>query len=178
MSPLDTTAEREAILSGAHPIFREVDVAFHAYLEVLFTNPTWEDDAIEEELLRRGISPRLAADCVIFGPIAFGRKIAELLGMDLSPTFRLHSLIDETETELPLANEIVYAWARAMIDVYRNPDRPERTEVLRLVCERSSEYKAINNALYAGETQESLRECRLQPTLVYLRRPGPGPVTL
>ncbi|MGL6073944.1 MAG: hypothetical protein ACRC8S_07270 [Fimbriiglobus sp.] len=172
MSPLDTAAEREAILAGTHPIFREVDAAFHAYLEVLLANPTWKDDAIEQELLRRGISPSLAADCVIFGPMAFGREIAERLGMELSPTFRLHSLIDETETELPLAKEIVYSWARAMIGVYHNPERPERTEVLRLVCERSSEYKAINNALYAGETKESLRQCRLQPTLVYLRRPG------
>lgn len=115
--------EREALLAKLHPVFREVDAAFHAYLEEVTADPSRGDEVIERALIRRGVTEQLAEDCVAFGPMAWGRVVVEQLGVQASPHFRLRSLIDGSETELPLAGEIVYAWARALIDLYATPQR-------------------------------------------------------
>ena len=164
---LASTEEREAILAKQHPVFREVDAAFHAYLEVVAANPQWDDGQSEQSMVSRGIAAALAEECVTFGPMAWGREVLEQLGVSCSPLFRLHSMIDDTERDMPLANELVYAWARAMSGLYRMPDR---NEVFKLVASRSAELDAVNNALNGGASPESLRECKLQPSLVHLRR--------
>jgi hypothetical protein len=69
---------------------------------------------------------------------------------------------------LPLANELAYAWARAMVGLYRTA---ERNEVFKLVACRSAELDAVNNALRGGVTTEQLREGTLAPPVVRLRRP-------
>ena len=165
--PLAGSEEREAILAGLHPIFRQVDAGFHTYLEILTDNPEWKDGRIEQEMVRRGVETGFAAECVTFGPMAWGRAVAEQLGVTCSPLFRLHSLIDDSRREMPLANELAYAWARQMIGFYRTP---ERNEVFKLVSTRSAELGAISKALHAGTSIEDLRQSRLQPSIVYLRR--------
>lgn len=171
--PLAAVEEREAILSKQHPLFREVDAGFHAYLEVIVANPQWDDSQIEQELVRRGIASRLAEECVTFGPMAWGREVAEQLGVACSPLFRLHNMIDGTERDMPLANELAYAWARAMIGLYRTP---ERNEVFKLVSTRSAEVNAVSNALYAGASEANLQGSSLQPSLVHFRRAVPAGV--
>lgn len=166
-SQLASTEEREAILSKQHFVFREVDAAFHAFLEVVTANPRWDDGRIEREAVRRGVDAALAAECIIFGPMAWGRAMVEQLGVTCSPFYRLHRTVDDTERELPLANELTYAWARAVIRLYRTPDR---NEIFNLVAFRSAEVNAVNNALNGGVSVESLRECGLQPSLVHFRR--------
>jgi hypothetical protein len=166
-SRIASPEEREAILAKQHSIFREVDAAFDTYLEVLTANPQLDDGQIEQEMLSRGIAAALAEECVTFGPMAWGREVVEELGVSCSPLFRLHSMIDDTERDLPLANESVYAWARAMIELYRTPDR---NEVFKLVVGRSAELDAVNNALNGGASAASLRECKMQPSLVHFRR--------
>jgi hypothetical protein len=166
-SRLASTEEREAILAKQHSVFREVDAAFQVYLEVVTASPQWDDGQIEQEMARRGVGAALAEECVTFGPTAWGREVVEQLGVNCSPLFRLHSMIDETERDMPLANEVVYAWARAMIGLYRTSDR---NEVFKLVAGRSAELDAVNNALNGGASQESLRECKMQPSLVHFRR--------
>jgi len=165
--PLATVAERDAVLSKQHPVFREVDAGFHAYLEVITANAQWDDGQIEQELVRRGVEPGLAEECVAFGPMAWARELAEQLGLTCSRLFRLHSMVDGTERDMPLANELVYAWARAMIGLYRTP---ERNEVFKLVSTRSAEVNAISNALHGGASEADLRGSSLQPSLVHLRR--------
>jgi len=171
-SPLASVNEREAILAKQHPIFREVDAAFHVYLEVVTANPQWRDDQVEQEMVRRGIAAGLAEECVTFGPMAWGRAIVEQLGVSCSPLFRLHSMIDGAERDLPLANEFVYAWARAMAGLYRTP---ERNVVFKLVANRSAELNAVNTALNSGVSEADLRCSSLQPSHVHFRRPiSPG----
>jgi hypothetical protein len=162
---LASAQEREAILAKQHPLFRQVDAAFHAYLEIVTANPRLDDGRIEQELLHRGIEVGLAEEVVTFAPMAWGREVAEQLGVECSPLYRLHSMIDGNEQELPLANELAYAWARAMIGLYRTP---ERNEVFKMVSLRSAELAAINNALQAGESD--VRGGKLQPSLVYFQR--------
>jgi len=57
-APLAAPEEREAVLAGLHPVFREVDAAFHTYLEVVTANPRWGDVHVEQELVRRVAAPR------------------------------------------------------------------------------------------------------------------------
>jgi hypothetical protein len=122
---LATSEEREAILADQHAVFREVDAAFHGYLELVSANPKWDEGEIEQQLVRRGVAAALAGECVTFGPMAWGRDVAEQLGVTCSPLFRLHNLIDGTERDLPLANEFTFAWGRAMIGLYRTAERNE-----------------------------------------------------
>jgi hypothetical protein len=164
---LASTEEREAILAKQHSIFREVDVGFHTFLEVVTANPQWDDDHIEKEMVRRGVAAALAEECVTFGPMAWGREVVEQLGVSCSPLFRLHCMIDGTERDMPLANELAYAWARAMVGLYRTSDR---NEVFKLVSRRSAELDAVNNALNDGVSQASLRESKMQPSVVNSRR--------
>ncbi len=166
-TPLASAEEREAILAEQHIVFREVDAGFHVYLEVVTANPTWDDGRIEQELVRRGVAASLAEECVSFGPIAWGREVVGQLGVECSPRYRLHSLIDGGERELPLAHEFAYAWARATIGLYRTP---ERNEVFKLVAVRSAEVDCVSNALNAGASEADLHESKLQPLLVHLRR--------
>ncbi len=159
--------EREELLAKQHAVFREVDTGFHMYLEIITANPLWDDDRIEQELIRRGIEAGLAEECVTFGPMAWGHEVAEQLGVVCSPLYRLHSMIDGGEQDMPLANELVYAWARAMIGLYRIPGR---NEVFNLVSRRSAEVNAINNALRGGVSVADMRGSKLQPSLVHFRR--------
>jgi len=169
---LASPQEREALLEKSHPVFREVDAAFHVYLEEVIADPGRDDSVIEQAVLRRGITARLADDCVAFGPLAWGRVVAESLGVEVSPVFRLVSRIDESEGDYPLAHELTYAWARGLIDLYRTP---ERNEVFKLVAQRSAEVNAINNALNEGVSAESLRGGQLQPPWIrLLRSAAPG----
>jgi len=168
--PLAPTEEREAILARQHRIFREVDAGFHAYLEVVTADPRRDDGRIEQDLIRRGVAAGLAEDCVVFAPLAWGREVVEGLGVTCSPLCRVRSLIDGGEWEQPLAGEPAYAWARAMVGLYRTPGR---NEVFKLVSFRSAEVDCVNNMLHAGASEADLREARLEPTLVHLRRAAP-----
>src|SRR5262249_5445131 len=81
---------------------------------------------------------------------------------------------DGSEWEQPLGHEFAYTWARAMIGLYRTP---ERNEVFKLVALRSAEVDCVNNALKAGVSEADLREGKLEPSLVHLRRAAPGQTT-
>jgi hypothetical protein len=81
-----------------------------------------------------------------------------------------------SERDLPLADEMAFAWARAVMDEYRTP---ELNHVFRLVVLRSAELNVVNNALNSGVSRDELRESKLAPSVVYLRRAkksygGPG----
>lgn len=167
LSPLASVEERDAFLRQHHPVFREVDAAFHIFLEIVVGNPQLKDGQVDHEMVRRGVEVGLAEDCVTFGPMAWGRDVIEQLGVSCSPTFLLHSLTDGSEQYLPLANEFVFAWARALIGMYRTP---ERNEVFKLVAVRSAELGAVNKALNNGATEASLRGAQSHPTLVHLHR--------
>jgi hypothetical protein len=165
---LASTEEREAILSKQHPLFRVVDAGFHEYIKVLVANPRCDDSQIEDAVRARGVEAGLAEDLVRFAPLAFGREIVQQLGVQCSDRYTLHNLADGTERELPLADELTYAWARAMVGLYRTA---ERNEVFQLVALRSAELDAVNNALHGGVSTEQLRESTLAPSKVHLRRP-------
>jgi hypothetical protein len=166
-APLASVDERDAVLRDLHPLFRVVDTGFHIYMAVAAANPEWDDDRVERVLRVRGVDSVLAQELVSFAPLAFGREIVQELGVQCSDLYRLHNLTDGSETELPLAGEMAYAWARAMVGLYRTA---ERNEVFKRVAVRSAELNAVNNALHGGVTKEGLQESRLSPSLVYLRR--------
>jgi hypothetical protein len=166
---LASPEERNAILDKQHPLFRVVDTGFHAYMEIIAANPQSDDNQIEQELRGRGIEAGLAEDLVAFAPIAFGREVLQQLGVKYSDLYRLHSLTDGSEREMSFANEMAYAWARAMIGLYRTP---ERNEVFKLVATRSAELAAINNALHSGVPGDELSGGNLAPIIVNLRRSG------
>jgi hypothetical protein len=163
---LASVEEREALLKSQHSVFRAVDAAFHAYMEILSVNPKWDDPRLEQELCNRGIEPALAEDTVVFAPIAFGREVAKQLGVEYSDQYRLHSLTDGTYRDMPLTYEMAYAWARAMIGLYRTA---ERNELFKLVAIRSAELGAINKALKNGVPSDHLRESTIGPIIVNLR---------
>src|SRR4051812_23118545 len=152
---LATQAEREAILRDRHAVFDSVDAGFHTYLEVVSATPPWDDSQIEQELGRRGVELQLAQELVAFAPMAFGREIVQQLGVPCSDVYRLHDLTDGSERELPLANERAFAWAKAMIGLYRTA---ERNDLFKLVACRSAELAAVNNALKAGVAPDDLRK--------------------
>jgi hypothetical protein len=166
VAPLASAEERESILSKQHPLFRVVDAGFHAYMAILSVNPDWDDARIEKKLRAQVIDPGLAEDLVAFAPLAFGRDVIQQLGVKYSDQYKLHSLTDGTTREMSLGNELAYAWARAMIEVYRTP---ERNELFKFVCNRSAELAAINSALHAGISANALREGSLDPVIVNLR---------
>jgi hypothetical protein len=169
--PLASIEEREAILSRGHAVFRVVDAGFHAYMEIVTANPRWDDNQIEQELRTRGVEAALAEELVSFAPLAFGREVVEQLGVKCNELYRLHNLNDGTEQEMPLAYEMAYAYARAMVGLYRTA---ERNESFKLVALRSAELDAVNNSLHGGVTQEALKESKMGPSIVYLRRPARG----
>jgi hypothetical protein len=109
----------------------------------------------------------VAEQCVTFGPMAWGRALVEQLGVTCSPVYRLRCMSDGTVREMPLANEMVYAWAKAMLGLYRTP---ERNEVFRMVAFRSAEVDAVNKSLNAGASEADIRGSFLQPTLVHFRQ--------
>jgi hypothetical protein len=166
-APLASPEEREAVLSKLHPVFRPLDTAFHAFLEVVSANPAWGDNQIEQALFERGVDADCAQDLVAFAPLAFGREIVEQLGVQGSQTYRLHNLVNGTDCDLLLADEPAYAWARAMIDLYRTR---ERNELFKLIALRSAELAAINKALASGITQDELVKGTLARPVVSLRR--------
>lgn len=165
---LASAAERELLLTKHSAVFREVDAAFHAYLEISTDNPKWDDGQIEQAMIRRGISAAKAEECVTFGPMAWGRDVVEKHGVTCSPMYRMHSMVDGTERDMPLKNEPVFVWARELIPLYRTP---ERNEVFQHVAKRSAEVDCINNTLYSGSTEDDLKDCTLRPALVHFRRP-------
>ncbi|HEY1065511.1 MAG TPA: hypothetical protein VGE52_05360 [Pirellulales bacterium] len=162
------TSARESLLAAQPAEFREVDWAFHVYLEVLCTHPKWDDNQFELELAHRGVPRRLAEECPAFGPLAWGRTLVEQLGVECSPNFELHSLIDGREREFPLLNEPVFVWARLLAPFYHTP---ERESVFKLVAQRSVELELVSNALQNAPPNSTLAGSVLGPPLVYLRRP-------
>ncbi|MES1240930.1 MAG: hypothetical protein ABUT39_04865 [Acidobacteriota bacterium] len=169
-------SRREQLLRRMHPVFREVDAGFQKYIATVTAHPDWDDDKIEKELRLRGVGFALAQELVSFVPMAFGREVVAELGVTCSEDFRLHEMSDDSEQDLPLADEMAFAWAKAIVDEYRTP---ELNPVFKRIASRSAELNAVNNALNAGMTEDQLRETRLAPSLVYLRRAkknygGPG----
>jgi hypothetical protein len=161
------TMGREEMLEGLHPLFRTVDAGFQVYIDLVSANPSLSDNNLEAELRRRGVEPALAQELVSFVPIAFGREVVQQLGVKCSDLYRMHNLLDGSEMDLPLANEVVFCWAKAMIGEYRNADR---NEIFMLIASRSAELDAVNNALHGGVSGEQLRECTLGPALVSFHR--------
>jgi len=164
---LEESCCREELLQRLHPVFRIVDAHFQIYIEVISTNPTWDDNRIEEELRQRGVESSTAEELVSFIPLAFGREIVEQLGVKCSDTYIMHNLLDDSEQELPLAMELVYAWAKAMIGEYRNA---ERNEIFKLIASRSAEFDVVNNALKSGATTKDLKVSTIGPSVAYFHR--------
>ncbi|MGL4423159.1 MAG: hypothetical protein ACRCZF_21030, partial [Gemmataceae bacterium] len=80
-SALLTYEERKANFPDENPLWREVDTAFHTYLEVVTAHPKWNDGDIEQEMVRRGIPISNTEDCVVFGPLAWGRELVAAGGV-------------------------------------------------------------------------------------------------
>ena len=164
--------QREQLLRRMHPVFREVDAGFQQYADTVTTHSDWDDNQVEAELCRRGVAPALAQELVSFVPMAFGREIIAQLGVKCSDDFRLHEMSDDSEQDLPLANEMAFAWAKAVAGEYRTP---ELNHIFKLITSRSAELGAVSSALNAGLSQDQLRESKLAPSLVYLRRANEHP---
>lgn len=160
-------SRREQLLRQMHPAFREVDAGFQRYMDTATVHPDWDDNQIEQELGRAGVEPVLAQELVSFVPMAFGREVVAQLGVKCSDDFRLHEMSDDSEQDLPLANEMAFVWAKAVAVEYRTP---ELNHVFKKVASRSAELDAVNNALQGGASPEQLRESKLAPSVVYLRR--------
>jgi hypothetical protein len=161
------SSQRQELLQRSHPVFKIVDAGFQIYIEVVSTNPSWDDNRIEEELRKRGVEDELAQELVSFVPLAFGREIVEQLGVKCSDKYIMRNLLDDSEHELPLAMELAYAWAKGMIGEYRNA---ERNNIFKLIAQRSAEFDAVNNALNQGANAEDLKGSTIGPCVVYLRR--------
>ena len=161
------SSQHEQLLRRMHPVFREVDAGFQKYIDTVTAHPDWDDNQIEHELSGLGVEPALAKELVSFVPLAFGREVVAQLGVKCSDNFRLHDMTDGSEQDLPLANELAFAWAKAVAGEYRTP---QLIHVFKLVASRSAELDAVNNALKAGVSQDKLRESKLAPSVVYLRR--------
>ena len=116
---------------------------------------------------RRGVEPQLAQELVSFVPMAFGREVVEQLGVKCSDNYLMHNMLDDSEKEMPLAMEMAFAWAKGLIGEYRNS---ACNEIFKLIAGRSAELDAVNNALNGGVTVEGLKECKLGPSVVHLRR--------
>lgn len=168
------SSARAELLRRAHPVFREVDAGFQKYIHILTAHSQWGDNQIQDELLRLGVGSDLAQDLVSFVPMAFGREVVAELGVHCSDDFRLHETSNDSEQDLPLANEMVFAWAKAVVGEYRTP---KLNHLFKLIASRSAELDAVNNALIAGMTQDQLRESKLAPSVVYLSRANKGAAT-
>jgi len=164
---LATIAERREALRNSGVRLEFDDSGFHLYIEAIVEHPDSADEKIEDALLQQGVQRGLAQELILFVPLAFGRAVVEELGVKCCDLFQLHNLDSGTEHELPLANELAYVWAKAMIGLYRTP---ERNNIFGLIARRSAEVDAINNALNSGVPAESLSESAIGPPIVYLHR--------
>lgn len=164
---LATEAERAKILAPLPSFYRDIDIAFHAYLTLLAKKPTASDTFLERKLKHQQISDHLAEECIVFSPLAWGRPIIAELGIRYSEQYRLHSLISNHEQEFALDNEPVFVWATLMISLYRTE---QRNELFKRVSMRSAEINAINKAIKAGHRLEDLIGSQFQAPLAYLHR--------
>jgi hypothetical protein len=166
---LDIHAEREAMLQDLHPVFREVDQAVDAYIELVRVNPESTDEELREQLYDQGIEPSLARACVIFVPMAWGRLILKDLGMTPPETFIEHDRSNGQQVEKKYADQMEFVWAKTIAGLYWQS--PEYSPVCQLIATRSAEIDAVNNALNGGITEEQLRETEFAPTKLYLGEP-------
>lgn len=167
---VDIRAERQSRLSNLHPVFREVDRAVHAYVEVLRAEPSLEDQQIQRELLASGVEPSVAVGCVTFVPLAFGRTIVRDLGVEPADSYVEHDPANSTEREKPLGEQLEYIWSKSVADLYARSD--EYGEAFGTIATRSAEVDAINNALHSGCDPESLRGAALDPPIVFVTTRG------
>jgi hypothetical protein len=165
----DVQAKRETQLKDLHPVFRELDTAVAAYIDVIRDFPKLSDDEIERKLIGQGVAKAVAVGCVTFVPLAFGREIVQDLGVLVAETYVEQDLSSGHKTEKPLAQEFEFVWAKAIVGIYRQSS--EYSSAFKSIALRSAELDAVNNALLGGSTKESLRESRIGPPIVFVGKP-------
>ena len=166
---VDVAAERESRLATLHPVFRELDAAVHAYVDLVREAPNLTDDQIEASLLTSGTEQSVATGCVTFVPLAFGRVVVTHLGVNVSDTFVEYDLATKSETEKPLAEQFEYIWAKNVVDIYQRS--PDYNEAFKAIAIRSAELSAVNNALNGDCDPDSLRESTIAPPTVFVGTP-------
>ncbi|QDT99887.1 hypothetical protein [Gimesia aquarii] len=166
---IDVPAERESLLKDLHPIFREVDIAVAAYIDIVRDSPELSDEQIQDQLISKGVESSLAFGCTTFVPTAFGRTIIHELGVSVSDTYIEFNLSNKQEVEKQLTEQFEFIWAKTVVSIYR--ESSEYSSVCKTISLRSAEVAAINNALHDGETEESLREGHLGPSIVIVGKP-------
>jgi len=166
---VDVAAERESRLETLHPVFRELDAAVHAYVDLIREVPHLTDEQIETRLLAAGIERSVATGCVTFVPLAFGRVVVTGLGVSVADTFVEHDLATKSETEKPLAKQFEYIWAKHVVDIYQRS--PDYHEAFKAIAIRSAELSAVSNALHGGCDLDSLGESTIAPPTVFVGDP-------
>ena len=165
-SMIDVKAEREALLKDLHPVFRELDTAVGAYIDLVRDCPNRSDDELQEQLVSLGVEESVALGCVTFVPLAFGRQIVLDLGVAVADTYVEYDLCSEQQTEKPLAEQLEFIWAKAVAGIYRQS--PDYVSAFKSITIRSAELDSVNNALHGGATEESLRESHIGPPTVFV----------
>ena len=169
MSMVDVEAEREVRLANLHPLFRQVDAAVAAYIDLVRDFPELSDEELERRLVEQGIEASLALGCVLFVPLAFGRVIITELGVAVSDTFIEYDRGTRRQAKMPLAGRLEFVWAKAVVDIYRRS--PEYRPAFKSIAISSAEVDAVNNALNNGCPEEELRESKMEPPVVLVGEP-------
>jgi len=162
-------AEREARLKDLHPVFRELDSAVAAYIDLVRDRPDLTDVQLEEKLVDQGVERSLAFGCVAFVPLAFGRAVFLHTGIAVSDTYVEHDLAADQRTEKPLSEEFEFLWAKEVAHLYRQCS--DYSEAFKHIALRSAELDSMNNALLAGMPEEFLRDAHIGPPTVFTGEP-------
>lgn len=170
-SPLmiDVATERETRLETLHPVFRELDAAVHAYVNLVRECPNLSDEQLEARLLAAGIEQSVATGCATFVPLAFGRVVVTELVVNVADTFVEYDLATKRQTEKPLAEQFEYIWAKNVVDIYQRS--PDYNDAFKAIAIRSAELSAVNNALNGGCDPDSLRESKIAPPTIFVGEP-------
>jgi hypothetical protein len=113
-----------------------------------------EDDAIREELTRRGASPAVAEQAVALIPLAFGRVLVTRLGVKPPASAILLSEAGERRT-IELGTNPIFWEASQLAETGLRTGTMTR-EQFESVALRSVEVKALNNALHGGSNPKNL----------------------
>jgi hypothetical protein len=145
----------------------ELEIHIQTYIDYLLSHPCADDDAVVDAMAQEGIGHYRALELVIWVPMALAHAMLEGPDLTFPRTFRLMSEDGQKFTRRKLSDEPVYVETRR-ISTSKGISRKD----FAVIARRSSEFNAINNALFGGSR---LQDLVLSETVVLF--PGYSPTS-
>jgi len=132
----------------------EIETHIRTYIDYVIAHPQAEDETILDALLKSGMAQYRIFELLIWVPMAFGRAVLERPELQLPATYQLMSADGQSFTHRSLVDEPVYVEALRLAAVLTR-EGFARNDFL-AIAGRSSEFKAVNEALLNGSELKNL----------------------